>query len=607
MLNFAQLGVCVAVGFFAVRVLFPASLVAPTQTGHAASLGESLASEVITASPRQESLVAEWEEVRRMHENTAAAFPALYAFVTEIKDSFRRRAFRAALYADWAATDPQGAIAFFVEKHPWSAGQVLREWMRLDPERAITQMLAGGEKNVGMLVDAIEEVVRVAPGRLAEVASKSPGRVGAGGTGAESAFALFAKRDPEAAMIAAESVIGPMRAGALAGVGKTWAETDAPAALGWAEAMPKGEARDAAMRAVFVGWAKNDPLAALAKIDLAPAARRDSWSDVGAHVLEAAAKNDWEGTLRWLRDNPGKLGQASLNGLNEALSPRLKADPLGALQSLQKSGLPTFSNGFYDVDTATYDAIWKWVDDQPVNSFTGSVRGALVTAMAQKDPDAALALLESIPDSPENRELLAHGAQSFLNGGSQNRLEELIAKASSKMRPFLIEAGFPSAFGDRGGSDLQKWIGRLNELPAERRVDAAGTLARNWATNDPEGATQWAFSLQEPQQRSQAIGSAVGAWSATDGREAAEWIDSLPTGADRDIAAVSLIGTVGRSEPETAWTWALSVQTPQQRQQALQAAFVLLHKKNPALAREIVRGADMPAAESAALLERFGL
>jgi hypothetical protein len=182
------------------------------------------------------------------------------------------------------------------------------------------------------------------------------------------------------------------------------------------------------------------------------------------------------------------------------------------------------------------------------------------------------------------------------------RFEELLAKASPKMRPYLLETGFAYMLQRNSGDDPQKWLGRVGELPQEQRANAAGGLARSWAGIDPQSATQWALTLKDPEQRNQAIANAVGTWSANQGREAAEWINSLPAGTDRDTAAVSLIGALGRSEPETAWTWALSVQAPEQRHRALRQAFMMLQQKDPALALQMVQGANLPGPEATALL-----
>lgn len=618
--RFAAVTLCLAAGFVVARALMPPA--PPRRITITKPQGEAApaAPRAAAADTREGTLIAEWEQMRAQHGNGGAEFPRFYAEVMEIKDSFRRRAFRAALLAEWAATDPQAGIAFLREKDRSQVVQLMREWLQLDPQAAVNGLLSGGKQKNNDWYQLLPEIARLAPTRLAEVVSQAEGQVSGGNATAENAFAILVSKDLESARVAAESVTGPFRGQALAGVAKAWAETDGAAALAWAQALPPGEARDVALKGVLVGWAKSDPVAALAKIDLVPpdAQRMLYASDVGAKVLREAAKKDWDGTLRWLREHPGKLGSDSLGGLEGTISQRLEEDPAGTLRAIQESELPglhnALSKSMLNEGYAQRDAIWKWLEEQPPSGFTKSVRSMLLDAMGWKEPDAALAYLEKLPDSPENLALLEQGARSMIfQGGAQkdnvsrrkNNVEELLAKASGKLRPFLIEAGLIRPI-IRSASDPAKWVARLNELPPERRVNGIGGLARGWAANDPQGATQWALSIEEPQQRMQAIGAATSSWATADRYETAEWINSLPAGADRDTAAVSLVGALGQSEPETAWTWALSMQTPQQRQNALQLAVTMLQKKDPAFARQMVLGAHLPAAESKALLQHFG-
>ncbi len=558
------------------------------------------------------SLIAEWEEYRGQQGSTPESFPPLYTSVSDIKDAFRRRAFRAALFAEWAATDPLGGIAFLREEHPWGAGQILREWIRLDPERAIAQMLGGDQNNLAMLLDAMEEIAVVAPERLASVASRAPPSARDGSSTAQDAFALFARSNPEAARAAAESITGPLRDNALAGVATAWAEKDPEAAFGWAQGMPKGKTRDAISGAVLVAWAKRDPLAALNQVELLPAVRQNfnNGLDVGAEVLGEAARKDWDGTMRWLRDNPGKLDETSLEGLSAAVSQRLTLDPIATFQSLEKSELPNAANllasGLSGASFEKCDMMWDWLENQPASSFAKSVRGALLNLIAYKNPEAALARMETLAQSPENHDLLVQGAQSMLNGRAQlSRFEELLSKASPDVRPFLLQTGFALVMQNINGADPQMWQGRINELPPEQRENAASGLARSWAGIDPQSAATWALSLEDPAQRTNAISMSVTTWGANHAREAAEWINSLPAGPNRDTAAVSLVGALARSEPEAAWTWALSVESPEQRTLALHRAFSILQQKDPALAQQMVRNSGLPAAEATALLRQL--
>lgn len=562
----------------------------------------------------ESEFIGEWEQLRATHGDDTAA---LYAAITDTKDAFRRRAFLSALIAEWSVRDPAAALAYILEKDSGNAGQLAREWLRRDPQGAITGLLAGGEKARERLRSLLNEIAKVAPERLGEVlATLKPPR-SRWDTSATDAFATFAAKDPIAARAAAESVTGEMRGQALAGVAKAWAEKDGAAALAWAQAMPAGEARDQALKAVLAGWAKTDPIAALGKLDLAPPGGGDGFnaSDTGAQVLREAAKKDWDATIAWLRDNPSKLGRSSLDGLQGELSRRLGVDTMGTMHLLATSGLPgldqVFSNAVLNDGYAHRDAIWTWLEGQPPGDLTNNLRGSLLNAIGYKEPETALGFLEKIPDTPENSSLLEQGFASLVNsGGYMDRFEGLLEKAPAKLRPRLIETGFmyglmkpdgPSA--DR--TEASRWAGRLNEVPAARRDNAASRLANAWAGSDPQAAVQWAMTLPEGDGRTAAFNSIGRAWAQNDPHEAARWVDTLPAGKGRDTATQGLVASLARSEPETAWTWAASIQSAEQRKESTQRAYLALMRKDPAIAEQMLTGANLPAAEVKALRDYY--
>jgi hypothetical protein len=602
---------CAGAGFLGARPFTSSSprTAAPTPLP-AAPPTVSIGLPPLTAA--ESALIGEWENLREQHGGAGGDLSAVYLEVKDIKDPFRRRAFRAALIAEWTTTNPLAALAFLTERDSGSIGQFVREWLRLDPQAAISGMLASDEKTRANLRGVLNEIATLAPARLAEVVAALPKSESRWDTTAQDAFALMAQKDPAAARAAAESLNGPLRGQALAGVAKAWAEKDGPGALVWAQAMAPGEARDAALKAVLVGWAKTDPVAALGKIDLVPPGGEDMYfaSDVGAQVLREAATRDWDTTLTWLRDHPGKLGAQSLNGMVNVLSHRLGVDVAGTMRSLLQSGVAGLSqalgNSLLNEGYAQHDAVWQWLDQQPANDFTKGVRSSLLNAMAWKEPDTALAYLDKLPFTDENRPLLQQGVSSLLNGGSQmDRFEDLLAKISPNLRPLLLESGFNYGVGN-GYVDPAKWIPRLNELPAEQRVNAVGSLARGWASSDPQGAIEWASSLTDPAQRDQALGSAIGSWAQSDIYESTQWVNKLPAGKTRDMATQNIVGALINTAPEDAWTWALSVTTPDNRRNALQMAYMGLTRKDPAIAKQLLQDAHLSDGEASALQKQFG-
>jgi hypothetical protein len=550
--------------------------------------------------PEESRMVAEWEQLRREHGGDAGDLQALYAAIKETKDPYRRRAFRAALIADWAERDPAAGLTYLLEKDPQMAGQLMREWMRKDPNAAITRILAAGPKAVSPLRGLQSEIARQSPGRLAEVVNALRPSESRWDTSTRDAFAILAEKDLSAARAAAESVTGQLRSQALAGVAKAWAEKDGAAALAWAEAMAPGEARDAALKGALTGWARTDPVAALDKIDLVPPGGDEMAyaSDVGAQVLQEAAGKNWDATMRWLADHPGKLGNSSLNGLQGALSKRLVKDPAATLREINAGGLPAtlsqvFANSVLNEGYQARDAIWAWLDGQPPTAFNKAIRGSLINAIAWKEPGVVLEFLDRLPDTEDNASILERGAQSMLNGGSQMAsLEGWLEKSPSKLRPYLLQAAFNYG-SEQFATDPQLWLKRANELPEDRRLNAMASVASGWASADPEGALAWATALPDTGQRHQVILSAVGSWAQADPQSAAAWADSLPAGESRDGAAQALVYALNTRQPETAWAWALNIGDKGQRMSAIQTVYQTMRSKDAAIAEQMLQGASL--------------
>jgi len=171
-------------------------------------------------------------------------------------------------------------------------------------------------------------------------------------------------------------------------------------------------------------------------------------TDVGALVLREAITRDWNGTLTWLREHPGKLGINSLDGMSDVIARRLGDDPAGTLRALAQDGMPDLSqllsNTFVGDGYGQHDAVWQWLDQQPESDFTRKTRDALLYAMGWTDPDTAVAYLEKLPDTAENRQSFERAMRSLLGYRQKDRFEDLFAKASPKLRPYLLASGFTS-------------------------------------------------------------------------------------------------------------------------------------------------------------------
>jgi hypothetical protein len=477
--------------------------------------------------------------------------------------------------------------------------QFLSEWMKRDPDTAINTLLSEPKLNVDNLNSLLDDIADLMPGRLAEVLGKMPKSEDRWSTSAQTAFGVFAAKDLEGARAAAESLTGPWRAQALAGVAKAWGEKDGAAALAWAHALPPGEARDSALKATLTGWAKVDPLGALAKLDQAPPGGQEMYygSDTASQVLGEASKKDWNATMEWLRQNPGKVGPNSLEGLQSSFTRRLKADPSGTMREILEGGVAgldnVFGNSILNDGYAQHDAVWSWLQGQPKNEKTDRLRASLINAMTYKEPEAAMEFLGKFPNTPENKQLFDNAAQSLINGGSRSaNLEKLLEKAPDALRPGLLEYGL--MYGREAvGADAEKWVKRLDELPKEKRENAVSGLARGWAANDPEAAFQWAMKLPDDRERDQAFSSVASIWANNDPDEFAAMVESLPEGANRERGNEKLAYALAGEHPSEAWSWALEIKDEGRRLSVMQNVYSQAFFKNPAAADELAQSANL--------------
>jgi hypothetical protein len=594
--------VCGAAGYFTVAAMSRPVALEKEQTA-AALKGPAPAAEPFKVNISESAMAREWEELRTQHGGDTADMAALYGSVKDVKEAFRRRAFRSALLAEWAGRDPKAALEYLLAKDQGNAGHLLREWMRRDAQGAINTLLAGDEKMRGRLRGMLDEIARRAPERLAEVLSKLPKSESRWDTTGKDAFATFAAKDLEAARAAAELIQGPNRTDAVGGVAKAWGEKDGPAALEWAQAMPAGEVRDNALREVLTGWAKKDPMAALDKLDLAPPGGSEMYhgSDVAARVLGEAAKKDWDGTLRWLEEHPGKVGRTGFDLMQDVLSKRMSKDLEGTLRTVTQGKVPelamVFGNSVLNDGYAHREAIWQWLDRQPSSAQTQSLRSSILNAVAWKDPKEGLEYLEKIPDTAENASLFENGARQMAYADQRMaQFEDLLKEASPKLRKHLLAQGFMAARGEVA-ENPQLWVKRLDEVAPDKRAHAISGLSTNWAGSDPEAAARWALSLKDESESNTAVGGVAGSWVGSDPAAATKWASALPPGKMRDTAAVQIVHGLARTQPEAAWEWATSMQSPEIRVGALTAAYSALRKKNPDAATQMLQSSGLAANE----------
>ncbi|MEM7385125.1 MAG: sigma-70 family RNA polymerase sigma factor, partial [Verrucomicrobiota bacterium] len=231
---------------------------------------EGSAPDLSLPAPAASGLMAEWEALREIHGPSAGTMPRFYEVVSKIEDAFKRRIFRTALLAEWVTVDPGGALTYFEKEDNGSRIEdLLRIWLRQDPTSAIAAMKAGGKPVENQIGDLLEDIARIRPAELADLATGVRAK-NVWDSRVEDAFAQAAMKDLTGMRNEALAIEGSARKDALAGVARLWAEREPEAALTWARELEPSEDRALVLQKLLVGWAKRDPVAALDHLGEAP-------------------------------------------------------------------------------------------------------------------------------------------------------------------------------------------------------------------------------------------------------------------------------------------------------------------------------------------------
>ncbi len=547
------------------------------------------------ASFESSALFAEWRALHEQYGTNAQAMPLLYKAVKDLKDSFHRKALGAALRTEWAQVDPAGGLSFFLSPGHGNdeRQQFFREWLSIDPHAAVTGLMGSGAEWLGLAHDCLGDIAHAVPDQIPAIVSQLPKAESFWDYTVRDAFAVLAQGGMESARLAAESISGPNRDQALAGVAKAWGRTDLNAAINWAKGLPDGADRDEIIRNALVGKAGVDPAAALDNVNLVPEGGQQMYfaSTTGARVLSQAAQTDFDATVAWLSSHPGRVGNEDLMGLADPVTSRLNADPAGFLTAHANDGSlkvlqPAIGSALLNGSAGERGAVWDWLQNQPESEEVKSLKTQVLNSAAWQDPMLALKLGGSLPDTADGNKAVQDLARTIFNGGSMlGRVDQMLANAPDRMQTPLVESAF-SLLSSDNLIDPQPWISKLQLLPEADRAKGVESLAKAWATQSPGDAVAWAGTLPTAETQKAAAAGIVNGWATKDALGAADWVSAMPAGPGRDQSTEALVIAAANQYPQQAWQWALSITDTTERDRAATQVVQTMAARDPATVRQ---------------------
>lgn len=398
-----------------------------------------------------------------------------------------------ALFNRWAMIDPDGAWAAVMEfddkglKRQMIAS-VIGEISRSDLAKA-RHLLSGikdPQSKQSALYAFLNEAASEDPEEAFRVLASESARLQGYGY-YHNLFQKWAKDDPDAAIAKLDSVKGTSnRQQALQGITMALVTSDPKRALDMLDGMPPGQNRSSMLASIASAWLSRDSDAAIAWIDSLPAADK----------FMAVQNGCWQ----LAQENPAKAA-AFLSTL-----------PVNNQTSHQFSQL---ASQWAQQDP---EAARKWVESLPAGQTRQQAMGGIIGALAQTDPAKAAAMIGGTVVNHQD------SYQVGMVVGEWIKTDQTAALA---------------------------WLDSL-DLRGDARQNVQSQFMHYWVGEDAAAASRYALGIQDEKSRQHAITTLVGAWGGNDPVAAHEWIMKSLDGQTKDRSLNALIQTLSHQDPATA-------------------------------------------------------
>jgi hypothetical protein len=321
-----------------------------------------------------------------------------------------------------------------------------------------------------------------------------------------------------------ESIHVRERAGIRKALLARWGELDPKGAIGFAMEVTNAAERTEAVNAVLAGWIEKDANEVEAWVaQLKPSALRTAALTA---LVEAFGITNPRHALELAQKIPGE----TLYGLSsDGVIPVIHAvfdkwiddDPAGAAEAAAKL---TGDPGFREMAMHLIGKRWAERDLQRALSWAQSVgfnlessinRSGPLTGIAEtwlaKDPDAAIAWLNDIPDS----------------AGKVGLFEILAFNLASNNPAEAVRVGMAIPAGSLRDHSIDYPIS-------------------SWIRSDPKAAADWALHYEDNDARRVALRSVAADWIRDDPANARAWIQSLPNYATKDTMLRDAVNVIAK-------------------------------------------------------------
>ncbi|MDQ3621384.1 MAG: hypothetical protein M3463_02705 [Verrucomicrobiota bacterium] len=348
---------------------------------------------------------------------------------------------------------------------------------------------------------------------------------------------------------------------------KLWAEKDFDAASAWVLALPPDARRNSALSGIASALARKDPAAAIRFLDQHLDSKASQGSSPFSAVLTEWAKKDFNAAAQYAL------------GVQDRELRRNLVRSLSYSQSRDPQELLAWANG---------------IDDRELRS---QVTSSAISNWANRDPQAALTYVRTLPLSEQNRHI-----QSVISGLARRDIAEA--------RRVLEEMPEGRARSSALNALMSAWIGEdanaamtyAKSLPeGTARVSAISQVAQQVSERDHMAALELAQLLPAGSQRRSVMYQVASRWGRSDPKAAAEYFLQNPTGDDAyDSPLQSIAQSWASSNPRELLEWGRALPDEKQRNAIVSQAISGLARNDPTTAARELAQMSGPAQGNAA-------
>lgn len=370
-------------------------------------------------------------------------------------------------------------------------------------------------------------------------------------------FTAWGKHDLEAALAHAQTIQGPLRqpaASAALAVSEHLdpARREALAAafslqdtlplmgmeefegdpvVAWRDAFHIESAQARAQRLLQIGdaWVQQDPAAALAAALELPSG--GMLGGVAPYLIERWAEQDGEGALAWVLGQPQSRARAEMLGaLAGAIAQRSPQDALALAETLDGAARRQVAQAALQTWAQTdAPAAMSALEDLDDIGLSNDARFSILAQWSASDPRAAFAWALTQKSSMDNMHLAVLPLQRIAM------------------------------------DDPAEALRLAEELDGMRKQAALGSIVSTWADSDPEAAAAWLESADGDMP--QALSAVAFAFAQRSPSEAFDWVSKLPK-ESQQVALHSLVSATASHSPEQAVSLLATIRDAELRAEA---------------------------------------